>query len=111
MANGDPIEVEVGTVRERLMRRIARIAAARTSGGVPETLKDRKGRTLSHDDLAHYKKIVAALSETIRLMQEVDEVIEQYGGWPGAFAEPKEKAMVTDQVALIDKSHVSARPN
>jgi predicted helicase len=74
-------------------------------------LKDRKGRTLSHDDLAHYKKIVAALSETIRLMQEVDEVIEQYGGWPGAFAEPKEKAMVTDQVALIDKSHVSARPN
>jgi hypothetical protein len=37
VANGDPIEVEVGTVRERLMRRIARIAAARTSGGVPET--------------------------------------------------------------------------
>src|SRR5213076_771753 len=36
-ANGDPIEVEVGTVRERLTRRIARIAAARTTGGVPET--------------------------------------------------------------------------
>src|SRR5580692_910718 len=28
VANGDPIEVEVGTVRERLIRRIARIAAA-----------------------------------------------------------------------------------
>jgi hypothetical protein len=27
VANGDPIEVEVGTVRERLTRRIARIAA------------------------------------------------------------------------------------
>ena len=36
-ANGDPIEVEVVTVRERLTRRIARIAAARTTCGVPET--------------------------------------------------------------------------
>ena len=31
------IEVEVVSVRERLTRRIARIAAARTTGGVPET--------------------------------------------------------------------------
>ena len=37
VANGDPIEVEVGTVRERLMRRIARIAAATTTRDVPET--------------------------------------------------------------------------
>jgi predicted helicase len=49
-------------------------------------LKDRKGRTLSEDDIAHYHKIVVALSETIRLMQEIDEVIDQHGGWPGAFA-------------------------
>jgi len=48
-------------------------------------LKDRKGRTLSDEDIAHYQKIVVALSETIRLMQEIDEVIEQHGGWPGAF--------------------------
>ncbi|MBX7132301.1 MAG: hypothetical protein K1X67_06450 [Fimbriimonadaceae bacterium] len=48
-------------------------------------LKDRKGRTLTKDDLAHYQKIVVALSETIRLMKEIDEVIEQHGGWPGAF--------------------------
>lgn len=48
-------------------------------------LKDRKGRTLSDEDIAHYQKIVVALSETIRLMQETDEVIEQHGGWPGAF--------------------------
>jgi hypothetical protein len=33
VANGDPIEVEVGTVRERLMRRIARIAAPTTTRG------------------------------------------------------------------------------
>ncbi len=48
-------------------------------------LKDRKGRTLSDDDIAHYQKIVVAIAETIRLMQEIDEVIEQHGGWPGAF--------------------------
>jgi len=48
-------------------------------------LKDRKGRTLSKDDIAHYQKIVVALSETIRLMKEIDQVIEQHGGWPGAF--------------------------
>ena len=27
-----------------------------------------------------------ALSETIRVMAEIDEAIEQYGGWPDAFA-------------------------
>jgi predicted helicase len=45
-------------------------------------LKDRKGRTLSAEDIAHYQKIVVALSETIRLMAEIDEVIEKHGGWP-----------------------------
>jgi len=54
-------------------------------------LKDRKGRTLSNDDIAHYQRIVVALNETIRLMAEIDRVIEAHGGWPGAFqtAEPK----------------------
>jgi predicted helicase len=45
-------------------------------------LKDRKGRNLSADDRAHYQKIVVALSETIRLMKEIDEVIAKHGGWP-----------------------------
>ncbi len=48
-------------------------------------LKDRKGRTLSGDDITHYQRVVVALNETIRLMAEIDEVIEAYGGWPGAF--------------------------
>ena len=48
-------------------------------------LKDRKGRTLSDDDIAHYQKIVVALSETIRIMGEIDEAIEEHGGWPDAF--------------------------
>jgi len=48
-------------------------------------LKDRKGRNLSADDLTHYHRIVIALHETIRLMREIDEVINQHGGWPAAF--------------------------
>jgi hypothetical protein len=53
-------------------------------------LKDRKGRKLSADDITHYQKIVIALNETIRLMGEIDKVIEKHGGWPGAFASSKE---------------------
>lgn len=49
-------------------------------------LKDRKGRILSDDDIFHYQKIIVALSETIRLMAEIDKVIDEHGGWPGAFA-------------------------
>jgi hypothetical protein len=42
-------------------------------------LKDRKGRKLSCDDIQHYQKIIVALSETIRLMTEIDEAIPN---WP-----------------------------
>jgi predicted helicase len=45
-------------------------------------LKDRKGRKLTYDDTQHYQKVVVALSETIRLMAEIDQVIDQHGGWP-----------------------------
>jgi predicted helicase len=45
-------------------------------------LKDRKGRQLTYDDLTHYQRIVSTLSETIRLMEEIDEAIEDHGGWP-----------------------------
>jgi len=42
-------------------------------------LKDRRGRKLSYDDIMHYCKIVVALSETIRLMAEIDATIP---AWP-----------------------------
>ena len=48
-------------------------------------LKDRKGRFLTDKDIAHYQKIVVALNETIRLMAEIDKVIDTHGGWPNAF--------------------------
>ncbi len=49
-------------------------------------LKDRKGRTLTYEDIQHYQKIVVALNETIRLMTGIDQAIEAQGGWPGAFS-------------------------
>lgn len=52
-------------------------------------LKDRKGRTLSDEDKLHYNKIAIALGETIRLMAEIDEVIESHGGWPLAGSQDK----------------------
>lgn len=60
-------------------------------GGVPESvwvhpiggympaqkwLKDRKGRTLTNDDIMHYQRMIVALSETARVMGEVDKVIK-----------------------------------
>jgi hypothetical protein len=54
-------------------------------------LKDRKGRRLSADNIAHYQKIVVAIAETIRLMKEIDEVIKAHGGWPGAFQGDKDE--------------------
>ncbi len=37
-------------------------------------LKDRKGRTLSFDDIMHYQKIIVALTETDRIMKEIDGI-------------------------------------
>ena len=37
-------------------------------------LKDRKGRALDFEDILHYQKIIVALSETDRLMKEIDKI-------------------------------------
>jgi hypothetical protein len=37
-------------------------------------LKDRHGRQLSFEDIMHYQKIIVALTETDRLMKEIDKV-------------------------------------
>ena len=70
-------------------------------------LKDRKGRTLSDEDLAHYQKIVVALNETIRIMAEIDEAIETHGGWPDAFQTTTELA---DEKPALLKAAESSPP-
>ena len=74
----------------------------------------RAGCVLTNDDIEHYQKIIAALSGTLCIMAEIDEVIQAHGGWPGAFqtgdaedkpasdvvyAEADEGAMQLDMVA------------
>lgn len=38
-------------------------------------LKDRKGKTLTNSDIEHYQKIIVALTETAKVMKEIDAVI------------------------------------
>ena len=37
-------------------------------------LKDRRERSLDHNDVAHYMNIIAALSLTDSLMQQIDAI-------------------------------------
>ncbi|MCC0035336.1 MAG: hypothetical protein H6887_08765 [Hoeflea sp.] len=47
--------------------------------------KQSDGRVLTDEDILHYRRVVVALTETRRIMAEIDKVIEAHGGWPGAF--------------------------
>lgn len=40
-------------------------------------LKDRQGRKLTNADLEHYQKIIISLTETNRIMQEIDNILEK----------------------------------
>lgn len=42
-------------------------------------LKDRKGRMLTFDELAHYRRVIAALAETVELQKAIDAAIPR---WP-----------------------------
>ena len=44
--------------------------------------KGQPGRTLTAEDIEHYQRIVVALKETMRLMAEIDAVIDGHSGWP-----------------------------
>ena len=47
----------------------------------------RDGRTLTDDDVLHYRRFVTAMQLTIPEMAAVDATIERHGGWPDAFTE------------------------
>ena len=69
-------------------------------------LKDRKGRSLSQEDIAHYQKIVVALKETVGLMAKIDAVIEDHGGWPYAFQSASDTA--DENLALMKVAESSS---
>jgi predicted helicase len=68
-------------------------------------LYDRRkaGRSLSQDDITHWLHVYAALQATQKLMIQVDEAIEDNGGWPGAFSQnhppPDAATLAAEQTA------------
>lgn len=47
--------------------------------------KASAGRVLTDEDILHYCRMVVALTRTAELMSQIDAVVEEHGGWPGAF--------------------------
>lgn len=83
----------MGNMRDDASGGEVSINAAQYFGNVPERvwsfriggyqvaekwLKDRKGRKLSGDDIAHYQRVLVALNETIALMENIDAVIGEF---------------------------------
>ena len=64
-----------------------RSAATRSAKNGSKTAKAARSRKTKSSTT---RRIVAALRETIRLMAEIDKVIEAHGGWPNAFITSKD---------------------
>lgn len=47
--------------------------------------KASDGRVLTREDILHYRRMITAMDTTIDIMAEIDTVIDDHGGWPGAF--------------------------
>ncbi len=43
------------------------------------------GRVLTEDEILHYRRMIVSLTRTAQLMPQIDAVVAQHGGWPGAF--------------------------
>ena len=45
-------------------------------------LTDRNSRTLTYDEIQHYRNICGALEKTLNVMGDIDNTIAEHGGWP-----------------------------
>lgn len=45
-------------------------------------VRSEAGRQLSYEDLTHYQAIVSVMAHTLRVMDEIEDVVSKYGGWP-----------------------------
>ena len=84
-------------------------------------LDDRRkaGRSLSDDDIAHWRRVYAALDATQRLTPQIDEAIVAHGGWPagdgsaGAFSldhPPPDPVTLAADTAARPKGRHKAAP-
>ncbi len=55
------------------------------SGAILISIAERVGQLLPSEDIDHYRKMVVAINESFRIMDEIDEIIDEHGGWPEAF--------------------------
>jgi predicted helicase len=71
------VEEKVWINNNQYFDRVPQIAWEFYIGGyqpAQKWLKDRKGRQLSYEDVQHYQKIIVALTETDRIMKEIDKI-------------------------------------
>ncbi|WP_404862916.1 type ISP restriction/modification enzyme [Georhizobium sp. MAB10] len=61
------------------------------------------GRVLTDEDILHYRRVAVALTETRRLMDEIDAVIDRHGGWPNAFYVPPPPPPTIEQIIKADE--------
>lgn len=73
----DEVTVRVWINDQQYFDKVPKIAWEFYIGGyqpAQKWLKDRHGRTLSYEDILHYQKIIVALTETDRIMKEIDKI-------------------------------------
>ncbi|MDM8528048.1 DUF262 domain-containing protein [Anaerolineales bacterium HSG24] len=68
----------------------------------------KPGRTLTPDDIEHYKRIVAAVRETKILMEAIDRTIDQHGGWPLTGSQPNRESEINEEQE--EKIEMSVEP-
>ncbi len=64
-----------------------------------------EGRILSDEDILHYRRTVTALTETRRVMTEIDNVINNHGGWPDAFHVPPPPPPSIEEILQVEESN------
>jgi hypothetical protein len=63
------------------------------------------GRLLTDADVLHYRKIISVVMRTRQVIDEIDTVINQYGGWPDAFYVPPPPPPTIGEILQIDEGH------
>ena len=67
----------------------------------------RDGRTLTDEDILHYRRFTTAMQLTIPEMAAIDATIETHGGWPDAFAETLSRAVELGALkGIVDRESV-----
>ena len=68
------VDEVVTALLEEVKGQVAKGEKVTLTGFGTYSKKDRKGRTLDFEDIFHYQKIIVALTETHRIMQEIDTI-------------------------------------